>query len=354
MRAAGPALNAATIARLQQERGNAYVSRLIALRQPAGTAAATPAAYTPATDMASYIVLVRALEREFPDRTPRQILAMLRQIYYGKAWSTSRSSEWQSVLPSSPNPGDPRGRAGSGPSSLFDAPQRSQVVAGTPAVDIGHVFAGIEALLDPTAAVTIPTPIGIDVVVSMPNTEFATWGGDLGSAAGQSIADQGLGRTVKGDADYFNELASPSDLEGDIDAYGVIHGAGDRAGMRALLQPPTASAPGMLVSQILAEYYAGSGRLAGAHTDRYRDFATAIGGTLSGRTITNKAALEPAIAARVASFARIWFWKEYKNAHGSLRTAAVYPTLDAVVTALTLVKARIMTHLFLNWLEARL
>lgn len=347
-------LDRARIGQLQLQRGNAFVSRLLAQRQQAATAVAPAAAYAPAADMASYLALVRALERTFPEKNPREILAMLRQAYYGKPWSTSTAPQWSSVLPGAPNPGDPRARAGSGPGSLLDALRQSQVVAGTPAVDLGHVFTGIEALLNPTTSVTIPMSVVPDVVVNMPNTEFATWGGDIGSAAGQAAVDPFLGRATRSATDYLNDLASPSDLEGDIDAYGVVHGAGDRAGLLSMLNAAGTVAPGIPVSLILADYYAGSGRLAGAHTDRYRDFVTAIGGTISGKTITNRATLEPQIAARVASFARTWFWKEYKNARGAARTAAVYATFDTMVTALADAHARIMTRLFLTWLEGKL
>jgi hypothetical protein len=105
---------------------------------------------------------------------------------------------------------------------------------------------------------------------------------------------------------------------------------------------------------VLAEYYLGSSRLAGAHATRYRDFVGTLGGVISGTTITNKSALEGPIATRVGDFARVWFWKEYKKKFGTVRTAAVYSNLDPIVAVLAVAKARSMVRLFFSWLERRL
>lgn len=334
---------------LQQSLGNARVARLVVQRDP------VPAdvTYEPARDTASYVELVRALERQFPERTPRQVLAMLRQVYYGMPWSADTTSQWQEVLPASPRPGDPRRRAGSGAGSLFEALQRSQ--GSIPGLDIAHVFAGLEALLNPTAQVELEV-LGPNVVVAMPNTEFATWGGDLGSAAGQALADPDIGASQRSDREYFNDKASADDLEGNIDAYGIVRGAGGRSGLgRALAGGGTPPAQGTRVSEILAQYYGqGSSRLATAHTNRYRDFAASIGGRVEGNRIANREDLVLTIAPRVGSFARVWYWKEYKRVHGAVQTAAAYTVRDPVVTVLATLKSQIMVRFFLQWVEQRL
>ena len=43
---------------------------------------------TPASSMGEYISLVRSLESTYRELAPRQFLAMLRQIYYGRPWSS--------------------------------------------------------------------------------------------------------------------------------------------------------------------------------------------------------------------------------------------------------------------------
>ncbi len=334
---------------LQRALGNATVSRLVVQRDPVPAATT----YEPARDTSSYVELVRALEARFPGQTPRQVLAMLRQVYYGMPWSVDPTEQWQEVLPASPAPGDPRRRAGSGRGSLFDALRRSQ--ESIPGLDIAHVFAGLEALLNPTSTVEIEVP-GPNVVVQMPNTEFATWGGDLGSAAGQALADPDIGATQRSDREYFQDKASPDDLEGNIDAFGIIRGAGGRQGLRRSLgmdrTPPGSATP---VSQILAQYYGeGPSRLASARTTRYRDFVSVLGGRVEGNLIANREELVLAIAPRVGSFARIWYWKEYKRVHGAAQTAAAFALNDPTITVRATLRSQVMVRFFLQWVEQRM
>jgi len=67
---------------------------------------------------------------------------------------------------------------------------------------------------------------------------------------------------VKGDADYFTDEAPNQDLEGNLDAYAMVTGGGGAKGLESMLQMPGTSAPGTPVSQVLAEYFVGSGRMA--------------------------------------------------------------------------------------------
>jgi len=196
--------------------------------------------------------------------------------------------------------------------------------------------------------------------VAMPNTEFATWGGDLGSAAGQAVVDRDLGRPASTDQAYFVDLASDVDLEGDIDAFGIAQGAARSGGLEAMFTiRPTGSTAGMPVSRILREYYLAPGSTLGsAHTNRYRDFVARIGGTISDNRITNRAAMVRPITTRVASFAEVWYLKEYKNARGTLlgaaRAAEIRSGMRPDIITWLRIKSMIMTVLFFNWLQTRL
>lgn len=312
---------------------------------------------SPASSIGEYITLVRDLESYYPEMDPRQFLAMLRQIYYGRPWSARTTTQWSDVLPNSPAMSDPRHRAGRGEGSLFHAIRESQEMGG---LDIGHVLTGLEALLNPTTEVTL-TVTGPDPTVSMPNTEFATWGGDLGSAAGQSVADILLTRPRRPDREYFSEYASDADLEGNIDSFGIEQGARVSGGLAALLSaPPSGSMAGAVrggtpVSQILSQYYTGvASDLSSAHTNRYSDFVNRIGGRVSGSRIVNRAALVGPIARRVASFAYLWFIREVRDERGRLSAAFEHYFPEEELDAHLNTKSRIMVNLFFNWLEARL
>jgi hypothetical protein len=338
---------------MQRQLGNGHVARLLAQRVPPRPPMLS--SYAKATDIPGYINLVREVEKQYPEKNSLEILAMLRQAYYGKPWSVDTTPQWSDVIPAGGNPGDPRSRIGSGANSLFDALKDSQEVGGT---DMGHIFAGLQAMFHPTTDVALTMEIlGQSVIVrtvNMPNTEFATWGGDVGAAAGRAILHPMLGGAAKSDADYFDMEAPDQDLEGNLDAYGMVTGGGGATGLQGMLQAPGTAAPGTPVSQVLYEYFLGSARLAGARTSKYKDFATTLGGVVAGKSITNRAALEGPITTRVADFGNMFFWGKYKAAKGTLQTTAVYPVLDPVITPLIQAKARIMVRLFLDWVEKRL
>lgn len=301
--------------------------------------------YRRATGIANYITLVRALEQLYSRFTSRQILALLRQVYYGRPWSAVSTRQWQDVLPHSPAMPDPRDRAGRGRTSLFEALRQSQEVDGT---DVGHVLTGLEALLNPTRQVEIEVP-GPNVVVNMPNAEFATWGGDLGSAAGQAVADRYLGRRVRQDIDYFQKFAPDADLEGDIDAFAIQSGATRSGGLAATLGAAGGLDNSVPVSRILEQYYlAISSHLGMARTNRYHNFVTRIGGRVSGSSIANRSALLWPIAMRVKSFAFAWYMKEYRDA---LNIFSALTTTGPGLNTHLRIKSLAMTKFFLNWLE---
>jgi hypothetical protein len=348
------AVNPLAVRELQRTIGNAAVSRLLVQRQ---LTARPPmlSSYSRATDVAGYIQLVRELERQFPEKNSLDVLAMLRQAYYGKPWSIDPTPQWSDVLPFGGNPGNPSSRIGSGPGSLFEALQASQEVGGT---DMGHIFAGLQAFFHPTYDVALTQEIlGQSIIVrtvSMPNTEFATWGGDVGAAAARPVLNDELGDPAQTDAEAFRSEVPDQDLEGNLDAYAMVKGGGGARGLESMLQAPGTAAPGTPVSQVLYEYFLGSARLAGARSTKYKDFVTGLGGTVAGKKITNRAALEAAIVPRVLDFADMFFWGKYKAAKGTAQAAAYMVTASVGILVRLLQKTLVMVRLFFDWIEARL
>ncbi len=350
------ALTPAAVLALHRTAGNAAVGRLLVQRQHVTTAPPPMlTSYAKATDIPAYIQLVRELERQFPEKGSLEILAMLRQAYYGKPWSIDTTPQWSDVLPVGPNPGNPASRIGSGPGSLFDALKDSQEVGGT---DMGHIFAGLQAFFHKTTDVALSMEIlGQHVIVrtvNMPNTEFATWGGDVGAAAARPVINDELGRPAKSDADCFRDEAPDQDLEGNLDAYAMVAGGGGAKGLESMLQSPGTSAPGVPVSQVLFEYFLGSGRLAGARATKHRDFVTGLGGVIAGNKIVNRTALIAALTPRVLDFADMFFWGKYKAANGSAQTAAYMAINSDAITVKLLAKTLGALGMFMDWLEARL
>lgn len=333
---------------ISQTYGNRHLQRILAAA-PA-TIQRKQKTYTQAQTMVDYVALVHAAEQKFPGLSPRKMLALLRQVYYGKTWSTSPTKQWEDVLPKSPNIGDPSSQLGKGQGSLLAALQASQVVAGT---DIGHLLTGLEALLDPKKSVELEVP-GPNPVVKMPNTEFATWGGDVGSAAGQMVADAINKSKVKSPQDYFTELVSGADMEGNIDAFVLNKGAESAGGLGALLGSGAKPGKGMAISQILKQYYlTPSSALGKAHQNRYAIFTKLIGGIVRNKKITNKAALLDPIATRVTEFGYIWILKEVKKKSGKMEAAALWAG-ESQLKAMLMPVSKIMTKLLFRWLEARL
>jgi hypothetical protein len=262
------------------------------------------------TSLADYVALLMCAETQ-TGYNPRNMLAMLRQIYYGKTWSSvSQTNKWDNVIPCSPNLGNPEARLGS---NLYHALRNSSEIAG---VDVGHVFTGLEAMTCPSANVPF---FGGLAAVNMPNEEFATWGGDLGAAAAAHVACPQLGAGASTHEDcggrtgtqplafYFGIHAPSQDLEGDIDPFVM------RANLMGI--PCTGSArstftPASPISEIFQDYYNDpSSGLGTAHANRYSCFLQALGAIVSGRTITNRSLISAAISNRVFSFADAFYTK---------------------------------------------
>lgn len=287
-----------------------------------------PTAAITARTMDDYLELLVCAEARM-NRSPREMLALFRQLYYGKAWSNSKASQWAQVIPCSPDIGDPRSALGA---PLFESLQKSQSVGDT---DVGHVFTGLEAMTCPSASVTPkPSPSAGFVTkglagaasllgattVHTANEDFATWSGDLGSAVAARTGCIALGPKAKSSADcghrdanqtlefYLRHLASDADLRGDIDPFVqraqlLGQGCGGTRQRKLDLGRP--------VSALFRDYYLDPGSALGqARAHRGRCALQALGGELdASNKLGNRDALVGALAPPIASFAQAFFFK---------------------------------------------
>lgn len=299
-----------------------------------------PTVATTAGSIADYVSLVLCAESLLPSLSPREILSLLRQLYYGnEAWSRTRTRFWENVIPCGLSLADPRPALGA---PLFDSLRRSQVVAG---VDIGHVFTGLEAMVCPSASVELETP-GPNAVVAISNEAFATWGGDLGSAAARKVHDEVDLGTTNPWSTYFGTAGSPAsheDLEGDIDSFAIRAGlSGSSCTATSLTTLPTLTDP---VSKMLLDYY-DAAPAAGVHRADYaRCVVQALGGRVVGRRITNKSDVIDAIRPGVESFARTFYL--------GLVTVPLF-AIGVTEGLLLFIYSREACSLFVHWLESKL
>jgi hypothetical protein len=292
-----------------------------------------------------YLFLVRCMETRLgltaAADTPTA-LSVLRQIYYGSsAWSASRTSIWNIVIPDHPwSPGNDPTAALHPP--LMSSLQASQVVEGS---DIGHIMTGIDAMLHPQFPVVHKGPFGL--VLNLANEEWATWAGDVGSAAAEWAMAMHLGTASLGDlATFFTRFAGDSDLVGDLDAFAMRAGGGGAATPPAQLMQ-TIHLTGPLSNALLQYFRITSSALGAARGDRVRNFVEAYGGVISGHTLTNRAALNTRLQPSVGEFARMY----------ALRLIGSSPNpppgaLD--LNNLLILAIDSMTARFVGWLEARL
>jgi hypothetical protein len=264
----------------------------------------------PATSYNDYARLAWCVEGAVPDYSPRTILSLLRQLYYGaEDWSRNKNSHWREVIPC--------GTKFSNIQPLLDNPslktlKKSQVVKDAAAgvtTDIGHVFTGLEAMTCLTDTVELLVG-GLTYTVEVSNEEFATWIGDLGSAVAQKAVDDLVYAKNLDWKAYFGDSgpANYADLDGDIDSYAIRqaltkasceHNEGYPIPLDALTQP---------ISKLLEEYYAGGSTLLGAaRNNRYTCFAKMLSAQVAKSVVVNKAKITQPIATKVAEFAAAAF-----------------------------------------------
>jgi hypothetical protein len=159
---------------------------------------------------------------------------------------------------------------------------------------------------------------------------------------------------LKTPQDYFSQLASGADMEGNIDAFVLNKGAAPAGGLGALLGVGAKPGKGMAVSQILKRYYlTPSSALGKAHQNRYAIFVKLLGGKVRNKKIANQAALLDPIATRVTEFGYVWVLKEVKKKSGKTKAAALWAE-ESQLKAMLMPISKIMTRLLFRWLEARL
>jgi hypothetical protein len=304
-----------------------------------------------ATSLADYINLILCVEHTAKGLSPREILSLIRQIYYGtESWSKTRTSFWGDVIPC--------GISFSHPFHILGGPllvnlRDSQVVGG---VDMGHVFTGLESMICPTSQVELEIP-GPNRIVNMSNEEFATWGGDLGSAAAKKAFDETELGITKGWSHYFgtpNTLASYEDLLGDIDAWIIRSGLVlQTCGFTSQVPIHSVDKP---VSTILADYYHEMSISGPNVSNRYKCFIESIGGivlpTPSGISITNISKLIGPIYTRVKSFAETFYLKLVKD-HSGILDVIIFG-FSAEASAKLVRYSHSVTEQFLYWLESKL
>ena len=303
-----------------------------------------PSTQTPAANLDEYLSLVLCAETH-TGLGPREMLALLRQLYYGKPWSrVSTTNQWDNVIPCSPNIGNPEGRLGA---NLFHALRDADEIEG---VDVGHIWTGLESMTCPSASVSL---FGGLASVMMSNEDFATWGGDLGAAVAAFVACPQIGADAAQSDDcgnavgsrplsFYLDISAPSqDLEGDIDAF-VIRAAS--LGIPCRGSAGQTFSPTRPMSEIFLDHVGPPGTTSGIPSpNRYQCFVEAIGGGVSGHRITNGGFQGP-IAIRVASFADVFYTKIRGLPH----------TPDIGEHLVMRAQSELAVDWFLNWLEQRL
>ena len=327
-----------------------------------------------ATNMDQYIFLVSCLEKRLGLTSAAdapKTLSLLRQIYFGNAnWSTqrNRSKVWDDIIPDRAwSPGDdPTPKLGA---KLLTALQDSKEVkfdssATSMSIEVSHLLTGLDALRNPQQpAIHAVGPI--HVVPDAFNHEISTWAGDVASAATNYTLCVDFGKVQASRDDFFKDMASDADLEGDIDTYAAWAAVNYNA-------PPNAVALqlNLPVSELLMQYYRLKKPIAGqARAQRYEAFANFYGAKVQGRKMQDRVAFKQNINRAVSQLAFLTFAKQLKeilqgntsslgNCAGGkppVPTGQPAPPADLMtLIANVLANSDEMTERFTVWLEQRL
>ena len=342
----------------QRARNRAVVVRILPPVGPKGSDACDVLAA--ASDLDQYFFLVRCLEKRLgltkaPDAP--KVLSVLRQIYYGSAsWTlpAGRNPIWDDVVTVRPwAPGtDPGPMIGQ---KLFKSLQASQTIKHNGKnIDLGHLLTGMDAARKPDDVSASVGPLKLGT--SVKNHEWATWAGDVGSAAAMSVLCTSFMTFPQNDARYFTGGASDQDLDGDIDAYGMWaalnHGTADIA----LRLDRT-------VSDALLDYYRTTETIRQGRASRYEVFVNFYGGDAKSGVIGKPADLHARLLPSVQEFALLFFGKELQKALAGNSSAICFgtPTPTAPGRSVDLVKLLAdvavasdkMTTRFVEWLRKR-
>ncbi len=347
------------------QRGNRTVMRgvtvLIQNPAPRINIACPPPKDFQAGSLSDYIDLIKCVESSI-SLNNRQVLALFRQMYYGKDWSaTSTTSLWDNVITCNVNPGDPRKLLHS---DLFEALQKNVDVQGA---DIGHVFTGLESMMCPSAKVKVDDTFLVsdmldDIAnVEMSNEQFATWGGDLGAAVAAMAScwymddderkkskDCEGADLMKGIVGFLEIHAPDTDLEGDIIAFVMRANVNGIPCSGSLGQTLNLSAPvSELFSKYLSDKKSGSGQI-----DRYKCFADIIGANVVNGQIQNKDELVHKFNEPVLEFAKTYYVKIMIDVHGKIPPHRVVPfglSMDSMMH-----NTPFAIRYFLAWIERKM
>lgn len=330
---------------------------LVAAVPPVTAPGCPPQAPIRAASISDYLSLVMCVEQRFPGYSPREMLSLLRQFYYGSApWSNQGPPQWDQIIPCGLRLPDPRPVMGN---ALVQSLRQSQEVEG---IDVGHVFTGLEAMVCPATSVTprinpphtpgwfpdVPT-----IEVRMTNEILATWGGDIGAAAEEQASAAidnppaspwscYFGGPAGGSCPRGSLQASHADLEGDIDAFAIRAGLAGQSCAQSELQPlPALSQP---ISQILFDHYLATPETPAARSGNSRRcMLRMLGGVFAGNRLVNRDEVVERISPWVLSFAAAARMGRTRN-----------PSLPANEAMLLDSASRDVSGLFVDWLAAAL
>jgi len=291
-------------------------------------APSAPSSHVGIIPIAEFIKHIEVIERSYPSKSPKEILTMIRSLYYG---SPAGSPGFDRLIPDAPNTGavqtctdsegslckEPVGtctcvyahglsvdtfelqaavcrlRQRANENEIADNPS-PYIKVGNDIIDIGHVLVGVDAILHPSTT----TPFSSHGLIYAPGP--ATWVGDIGAAMvflkehhknGHKSDDVkgNLSATIE---DYYKNSMPMSDLLGDVDAFGVAQMVGRQT-----------------LSTALRYYYVGeSGGSPLFRYNRWCNFAAAnnLTYTEAGNKITWKAQARQIVIERTTQFANLF------------------------------------------------
>ena len=312
----------------------------------------------PATSYNDYARLLWCVEGAVPEYSPRMILSLMRQLYYGvEIWSLHQNDHWREVIKCSAKFDNIQ--------QLLDNPslktlKKSQEVKDDGAgvtTDMSHVLRGLEAmtcLMDTVDISTALTAHMIDYTVEVSNEEFVTWVGDLGWAVAQkAVDDLAYAKNLQWEA-YFGEgkPATFAALEGDIDSYAIRQALTKASCEHNEGYPISLEALAPSISKLLAEYYeAGPTVLGAARNNRYTCFAKMLAAQVANGVVINKQKIVPSIAAKVAEFAAAAFVAKFVELP-ILKEGNLLPHPMQISGVLNWYSAEIANK-FLDWIGAK-
>ncbi|MEY3241258.1 MAG: hypothetical protein RIR11_2696 [Bacteroidota bacterium] len=200
-------------------------------------------------------------------------------------------------------------------------------------VDIGHVLAGLDAMLHEQQ---VDPPFGLFIIST--NVTAVTWIGDLGSAIAETQyeSDQshnlyGVAITPEKEQAVVDRLAPPADLLGNIDAYVIA------------AKYPAIYSGGQRLSDILQDYYIGAGQV--HQSRRFHIYAEQLGLGWDGAEFSNLPQKMPTYIDDVQNAAALFVLIGAKNIEGNAVEIGINLT-NATSTAIALtLNGSAKTHL---------